>query len=173
MIVIGANSDSFFQRLMKLINRSDLANNPELATSNAARVQCQTQIDNAIEAWTRQHTVEHVLESLQQEGIPCEQILCIREIVQDPHYQARNMFEPVPLECEGSEHGKVIRIPAMSPKLSQSPGKTQWGGPRLGQHTSQVLRERLGLSQADIDQLEENKIIKQDHFKVVQEDEAT
>ena len=71
----------------------------------------------------------------------------------DEHFQARGLFEHVEI------NGKPLTIPAMMPKLVKTPGRTDWSGPKLGEHNTEVLSELLGLSKDDISALTREKII--------------
>ncbi len=62
----------------------------------------------------------------------------------DEHYKARGLFETV------ESNGKPLKVPAMVPKLSETPGGTRWPGPALGAHNEEVLGGLLGLSDAEI-----------------------
>lgn len=136
-VVIGANADSIFKRMMTAIGRQDLADDPALA-HNDGRVARTDEIEGAIESWTRAHDLEEVLAILEQAEVPASRIYDIADIVADPHYQARGMF----LERRLKD-GCRLKLPAIVPKLSETPGEMRWIGPDLGEHTEEVL-SRLG-----------------------------
>ncbi|MFB3081244.1 MAG: CaiB/BaiF CoA transferase family protein [Nitrosomonadaceae bacterium] len=140
-VVIGANADSIFKRMMLAIGRSDLANDPELA-HNDGRVKRTKELDDAIAAWTTQHNLEDVLAALDRAEVPAGKIYDIADITSDPHYKAREMI----LQFELPD-GCSLKLPGIVPKLSQTPGKTHWVGPRLGEHTTEILSS-LGYDQA-------------------------
>jgi len=134
-VVIGGNGDSIFKRLMTAIGRSDLAADPGLA-GNDGRVARTEELDGAIGAWTRGHDLEEVLRVLEAAGVPSGKIYDVRDIMADPHYAARGMIERHVLP-----DGQPVRLPAIAPKLSATPGRTRWLGPRLGAHTDEILAE--------------------------------
>lgn len=136
-VVIGANADSIFKRMMNAIGRRDLADDPELR-HNDGRVAHTERIETAIADWTRAHDLDHVLEVLEKAEVPSGRIYDIADIAADPHYQARGMFEQVTLPG-----GQPLKLPAIVPKLGATPGETEWVGPALGQHTDEVL-EAIG-----------------------------
>jgi len=140
-VVIGANADSIFKRMMLAIGRSDLANDPELV-HNDGRVKRTKELDDAIAAWTTQHNLEDVLAALDRAEVPAGKIYDIADITSDPHYKAREMI----LQFELPD-GCSLKLPGIVPKLSQTPGKTHWVGPRLGEHTTEILSS-LGYDQA-------------------------
>ena len=136
-VIIGANNDSIFKRLMAAMGRDDLANDPSLAT-NGGRVPRARELDLAIEAWTREHDLDAVLEALERAEVPSGRVYDAEDIVNDVHYAARRMIEQWPLP-----DGRPMKIPGIVPKLSETPGETRWLGPTLGEHTAEVL-SRLG-----------------------------
>ncbi len=140
-VIVGANNDSLFKRMMTAIGRADLANDPALAT-NSGRVPRATELDKAIDDWTRQHDMNEVLKALEAAEIPAGRVYDPEDIVNDMHYKARNMIEQWKLP-----DGKPMRIPAVTPKLTDTPGGTRWLGPKLGEHTAKVLGA-LGYSEA-------------------------
>ena len=91
-------------------------------------------IDAAITAWTIQHDLDHVLAVLEQAGVPSSRIFTAADIHADPHYRARDMITEFKLP-----DGRPIEIPGIVPKLSETPGSTRWLGPKLGEHTAEVL----------------------------------
>ncbi len=145
-VIIGANNDSIFKRLMVAIGRGDLAADPALAT-NAGRTPRVAELDGAIEAWTRAHDLDFLLDALEKAEVPSGRVYDPEDIVNDAHYAARRMIETWRLP-----DGRPMKIPAVVPKLAQTPGGTRWLGPALGEHTAQVL-DALGYdgaSQADL-----------------------
>ena len=131
-VVIGANADSIFKRMMRAIGRPDLADDPALA-SNDGRVRRTEELDRVIGEWTARHGLDEVLEVLERAEVPSGRIYSIADIAADLHYQARGMIERHRLG-----NGELL-LPGMVPKLSETPGATRWIGPRLGEHTDQVL----------------------------------
>ena len=145
-VIIAANGDALFKRLMTAIQRRDLADNPAFA-HNDGRVACNEELDRAICAWTSQHDIADVIDTLQRAAVPVGKSFTAADIVRDEHYRARQMLEEHQLPCGGPR----VTIPGIVPKLSATPGKTHWLGPALGEHTAEVLsglgigKEALGL----------------------------
>jgi formyl-CoA transferase len=150
-VVIGANADSIFKRMMRAIGRPDLADDPALAT-NDGRVARTAELDGVIGAWTARHDLDAVLGVLDRAEVPSGRIYSIADIAADLHYQARGMIERHKL----GEHD--VLLPGMVPKLSRTPGSTRWIGPRLGEHTDAVLAA-AGYASADIAALRARGVI--------------
>jgi formyl-CoA transferase len=152
-IIIGGNGDSIFQRLMRAAGRDDLAQDARLA-DNPGRVQHEAEIDEAISAFTVQHDFDAVLARLQEADVPAGPIYSIADIARDPQYLARNMFESIELP-----DGRPLKIPAVVPKLSETPAKTEWRGPTLGEHNREVYGELLGFSDSELAEMQQSKLI--------------
>jgi len=151
-VVIGANADSIFKRLMSAIGRPDLANDPALA-DNTGRAARADELDRVIGAWTGQNDAETVLRVLAEAQVPSGKIYSIADIVKDPQYLARDMIRQLKLA-----NGADLKVPGIVPKLSDTPGDIEWAGPALGEHTAEVLA-RLGYTDVEIAALRERGAI--------------
>ncbi|MFC4312010.1 CaiB/BaiF CoA transferase family protein [Steroidobacter flavus] len=132
-VVIAANADSLFQRLMIAIDREDLAKDPGLQR-NDGRVAHADELDAAINAWTSRLPIDEVVRRLELAAVPASKIHSAADIVNDPQLQARGMLESARLP-----DGLRLTIPGIVPKLSATPGRTRWLGPRLGAHSEEIL----------------------------------
>lgn len=151
-LVVAANGDAIFKRLMLAIDRSDLANDPQLA-HNDGRVPRTQDIDEAIQAWCSARPIEAALHHLAAADVPVSRIYSVADMVDDAQFQARQMIERATLA-----DGSALAIPAVVPKLSATPGATRWLGPKLGEHTDEVLRD-MGLDTTTIEQLRSERVI--------------
>lgn len=142
-VVIGGNGDSIFKRLMTEAGRLDMAEDPELA-HNPGRVIHQAKIDQALSDWCAQHSSREIIETLEAARVPVGPIYSVQDMMDDPHYNARGMFETVEID------GKPLKIPAIMPKLSRTPGETHWPGAAIGEHNNEILGGLLGLSDEEI-----------------------
>jgi formyl-CoA transferase len=137
---------------MTAIGRDDLGNDPALA-DNAGRVKRVHDLDAAIEAWTLRHTTAEVLEVLGAAKVPAGRAYTARDIVEDPHYRARDMI----LEQE-TRDGYTVQVPGIVPKLMGTPGAVRSSAPKLGDDTDAVLGE-IGFSREDIAALRGRKVV--------------
>lgn len=151
-IVIAGNGDAIFRRLMLAIGREDMANDPQLAR-NDGRVPRTAEIDEVIQAWCATQGIDEALATLQAADVPVGKIYSVRDMMSDPQFLARRMFEQ-----HHFNDGAPIKLPAITPKLSETPGETRWLGPKLGEHTEEVLRG-LGYAAVEIEQLRLGKVI--------------
>jgi crotonobetainyl-CoA:carnitine CoA-transferase CaiB-like acyl-CoA transferase len=150
-VLIAGNGDSIYKRLMLLIGRPDLADDPRL-THNDGRGEHAERIDAAIAEWTAQHDRDQVLEALNHALVPAGFPYTAADIVKDPHYLARQMIETVQTSAG------PLKVPGVLPKLSRTPGRLGAGGPRLGEHTDDLLAG-LGLSDEQVRGLRKRGIV--------------
>ena len=151
-VVIGANADSIFKRLMRVIGRGDLADDPALA-DNAGRSRRADELDAAIGAWTGERDAAEVLEALNEAQVPSGKIYSMADIAADAQYLARDMIRQVKLA-----DGTPLQVPGIVPKLSETPGDIDWVGPALGEHTEAVLAAH-GYGRAEIAELRARKAV--------------
>ena len=151
-VIIGGNADSIFKRLMRAAGRDDFADDPRLA-DNAGRVAHQREVDDAIAQWTRTLDADRVLEILDGAGVPAGPIYSVADMVDDPQYNARGLFETVEVA------GESLKIPALTPKLGHTPGATLWPGPDLGAHNREIYIDTLGLDEAELRSLESDGVV--------------
>lgn len=151
-VVIAGNSDPIFKRLMHVIGREDLANRPEFE-HNDGRAQQSDLLDAAIESWSRQHSIDEVLQQLEQAEVPSGRIYSVADMVNDPHFNARDMLLSTELP-----DGQVVKMPGIVPKLSETPGQVKWRGPELGEHTESVLKQ-YGYQAEEIESLRVSGVV--------------
>lgn len=151
-IVIAGNGDAIFKRLMLAIGRDDMANDPQLAR-NDGRVPRTAEIDTAIQSWCDTQTIDSALDILKAADVPVGKIYSVRDMMSDPQFLARQMFEQ-----HAFKDGTPIKLPAISPKLSATPGETRWLGPALGEHNDEILRA-LGYDDDALAQLRRDKVV--------------
>ncbi|MEX0960459.1 MAG: CaiB/BaiF CoA-transferase family protein [Burkholderiales bacterium] len=151
-VVIGANGDSIFRRMMDAIGRPDLAQDPALA-KNDGRVERTEELDKVIGDWCAANDLEQVLRVLSEAQVPAGKIYDAADITRDLQYLARGMIQEARLP-----DGTPMKVPGIVPKLSNTPGGTQWLGPAHGEHTDEVL-QALGYDAEQIGALRERKVI--------------
>ena len=151
-VIIGGNTDSIFQRLMRAAGRDDLAHDTRLS-DNAGRVEHQEEVDGAISSWTATLDSDEVLERLAEASVPSGPIYSVEDMMQDPQYNERAMFETVQVDGDG------LKIPALVPRLDETPGETLWPGPALGEHNEEILGGRLGYSRDEMRRLAADGVI--------------
>ncbi|KLO09712.1 CoA-transferase family III [Schizopora paradoxa] len=161
-VIIGANGDSIYERLMNAIGRTDLIG-PAYA-HNQERVLRQAEIEDAISAWTRLRTPEEVCKVMDEARVPVGRIMNVKDIMSNEHVRARGMIEHihVPSHKELSDGERAggwdLEVSRVVPRLEDAM-PTRWAGPDLGQQTSEVLSEVLNYSSEKLDELRSKGII--------------
>jgi formyl-CoA transferase len=149
-VIVAGNSDGIYRRLMGVIGRPDLADDPALRHNDGRAKQTEL-IDAAIAGWTSAHDLESVLAALEAADVPSGRIYTAADIHRDPHYAARGM-----IESHALPDGSPIDVPGAVPKLSETPGRTRWLGPALGEHTAEILAA-LGIDD------EQQRVLREGH----------
>ena len=137
-LVLAANGDSIFQRLMQAIGRPDVADDPRFK-HNDGRAAASDELDEILGGWSSSVTLAEALHILEAASVPASGINSVAEVFEDEQLQARGAIEHHPLQS-----GLDLFMPSAVPKLSKTPGETRWLGPQLGAHNAEVLEE-LGL----------------------------
>lgn len=140
-VIVAANADAVFGRLVKAMGRAELASDPRFV-DHQARGRNAEVLDALIGEWTATRAAPALLEELAEAGVPAGQIYTAAEMLQDEHYRARDMV----LELTNAAG---LRVPSIGlvPKFSSTPPDVPRPGPRLGSDTS-LLRsavQRAGL----------------------------
>ena len=154
---IVGKADGVFKRLMQAISRSDLAEDSRFV-DNPGRTVHQEFLDDIISDWTSQHTLDEVMEAMIEAGVPAGPIYDAADIMNDPHFRARAMIEDHEVSIEPGERS-IVRFPGIVPKLSETPGETQWLGPSLGAHNEEVYGQLLGFTSERLEQLKQSGFI--------------
>ena len=137
-LVLAANGDSIFQRLMQAIGRPDVADDPRFK-HNDGRAAASDELDEILGGWSASVNLTDALDILEAAAVPASGINSVAEVFEDEQLKARGAIEHHALQS-----GLDLYMPAAVPKLSKTPGETRWLGPELGAHNREVL-ERLGL----------------------------
>lgn len=151
-IIIGANGDSIFKRLCEKMDRPDMAEDSRFA-DNAGRVEHEPEIDAVIEQWTGSMDSVAALALLEEARVPSGPIYNVADMMENEHFKARGLFEEVDVD------GRKLKIPAMVPKLSKTPGRTDWAGPDVGAFNQEIYGELLGLSDDEISSLKQQGVL--------------
>ena len=117
------------------------------------RTRHSARLDAAISEWTEAHPLADILQALNQAAVPAGRVYTAADIVADPHYEERQMIEHHMLP-----DGQPIDVPGIVPKLSATPGRTEWLGPPLGAHTAEVLGS-VGIDAAELARLRSAGIV--------------
>lgn len=146
-ILIAANSDPTFKRLVDAMGQPQLLHDPRFSSIRLRGANLEA-CNGVVAEWTRRHDGAEIERVLLKAEVPVSRVYTIADIYADPHYAAREMLVRVPHPVLGhtTQHGVV-------PKLSRTPGAIVRSGPELGEDTRDVLASELGLDEATLDRL--------------------
>jgi crotonobetainyl-CoA:carnitine CoA-transferase CaiB-like acyl-CoA transferase len=153
-LLIAANNDPVFRRLVQAIGKAHLADDPRYASIRARAANADA-IDGEVSEWTARMDSKEAERILDEAAVPVSRVFTIADIFEDPHYRARDMLVQIEHETLGS-----VTVPGVVPKLSGSPGAIYRAGPEQGADTRSVLRELLQLPADELARLERLGIIK-------------
>ena len=152
-ITIAVTTDEQFRSLCEVIGSPSLSDDTRYSTMSS-RLQNQDELDRIIGEWTRQQDQYEAMHLLQSRKVPAGAVLTNRQLLEDPHFQARGFFEESTHPDAGTH-----RYIGMPWKLSDTPVHIRLPAPGLGQHNHQVLGEILGLTSDELRSLEERDVI--------------
>ncbi|SNY70128.1 CaiB/BaiF CoA transferase family protein [Paractinoplanes atraurantiacus] len=153
LILIAANQDSVFGRLVTVMDQPGLATDPRYAT-HGARGAAMAELDTLIAEWTSTRKAEELLTALHAAGVPAGRIFRAKDMFADPHFAAREAIVTVP-------HPDFGELPMQNatPRLSATPGQVRSAGPALGEHNDEIYGGLLGLGETERANLRQQKII--------------
>ncbi len=141
-----------WRRLLGVIGREDLLGDPRYDTP-AARAERETEVNEMIAAWTRQHDKHEAMRIIGAAGIPSGAVLDTMELHNDPSFEQRGIMQTI-------QHPKIgaYKMPGWPVRFQGTPPPVS-PAPLLGQHSRDVLGEWLGLGSGEIDSLKQNGVI--------------
>ena len=151
-LALSTSTQSTADRLILLIGRPDVAAAPWFASA-AERAAHADQLDGIVGGWVAGLDHQEVLAACRSAGVPISTVYDVRDIVADPQYAALGAIATVPDEDLGP-----LRMAATPFRLSRTPGRIRWAGPRLGAH-NEIVYGRLGLTPAELRTLRERGVI--------------
>ena len=151
-ILIAANQDTVFRRLAEAMGQPELADDERFAT-HVARGEHQAELDDLVAAFSRGRTLAQMEGLLNAHGVPNGRIYRPRDMVEDPHFLARESVTTVPHPVLGE-----VTMQNVFPRLSRTSGGVRWPGPPLGEHTQEVL-DRIGVTGEQVAALREAGVV--------------
>ncbi|KAJ7732775.1 CoA-transferase family III [Mycena maculata] len=172
-IVIGANGDAIYARLMRLVGAPHLAGPAH--TQNHQRVAHQAEIESAISAWTSVRSAEEVGAVMEKAGVPVGRVVSVQEVVGGEQVVARGAVQDVWVPRGGAGasatagadadareedgEGWHVKMQGTFPLLEGCDPKPRWAGPDLGTHTDEVLMGDLGIAADEMERLKREGVI--------------
>ncbi len=157
-VVITVDSDKAWQGLCRGMGNPEWGKEERFSTVKG-RMENHDEIDRFIEEWTSRHDNYEVMWILQKEGVAAGPVLDGRDATHDPHLAYRGFFEI----AKHRETG-VHLYPGISWKMSKTPLKIRKAAPCLGEDNDYVFKKVIGMSDAEIKELEKEQIIGGDEY---------
>ena len=148
--VLAVGNDDQWRRFCRVAQLDD---DGRFAT-NRQRVQGYDTLRPIIASHLERHPRAYWIEQLTAAGVPCGSVRDLHEVFSDPQLAARDMIASLDHATLGA-----LRVLGVPMKLSDTPGTLRTAPPTLGQHTDALLRDELGLPQAQIDQLRNRGVV--------------
>jgi len=152
-MTLSASAQSIFENVAEAIDRPDIVDDPRFAT-NEARVDHADELDEIIEAWTRERSTEEAIAAMEAADAIVGPVYDMADIFEDEQYAARDDIVEMDDEDLGS-----LRTAAPVPRLTRTPGTVDHAGPGHGQHNDEVYLAELGLDEAEYERLREEGVI--------------
>ena len=152
-VVIGANGENVFRRLVAEMGQPGLADHADY-NSHEARGRNMGTLDDLIAAWTGRLRASEVVARLEAAGVPASKMYTARDMLADPHFAARGNIVTLPHPTLGD-----FPMQGVVPRLTGTPGSVRTLGPELGQHNAEVYGELLGFSAERLHALEAAGVI--------------
>jgi CoA:oxalate CoA-transferase len=152
-VVIIANDDAQWTRLLKVIGREDLLRERRFETV-ADRALNGREIDSIIDEWIKNKTVDNVLQVLKAAELPVGPVKSLPDVLKDPQLKEREMIVTV-------DHPRVgkIEIPGSAFKLSETPGQVTSAGNPVGFDNERVYSDLLSITKQDLEELKSEHVI--------------
>lgn len=151
-LALSVAGDAIFAAFAKGIGRADLLESPDYATA-LGRNQRRDEINQIAEEWIKNHTIQECLDALGDEVPNCK-IYTVVDIMNDPHFKARNAIIKVPTKKFGE-----IAMQNVTPVISDIPGEVKWAGPEIGEYNEEIFCGQLGLSKEELAELKDQGAI--------------
>jgi len=145
-VVIACIGDAFFEKLLTVIDRSELSN--PAYKKQPARYADKALIEGVVGEELAKHSNDYWLKKLAAARVPCAPVNNFEQATTDPQVIARDMVVEVKLN-----QGGTVRMPGVPMKFSDTSSTTFSSPPQLGEHTDDVLASWLGYDQEKISQL--------------------
>lgn len=153
-VAISCATDKLFERLTEAMDRPELASSSTYGEQKV-RLEHRHDVNEIVRDWCGSLTREEILNRCYAAGAPAGPLNNIADIFGDRQFHARRNIVAI----DEGDIAETVMVPGVIPKMSKTPGEIRHLGPRLGEHTEEVLRELLGIDDERIAELRERHVI--------------
>ena len=152
-VIIAIGNDGLWAKFCEHVNLPDLITDERFRT-NALRTANHAELFPILAELMRQHTTSQWMQGLDAIGVPCGPINTIDKVVNHPQVLAREMIATIEHEVTGS-----VGVPGLPIKLSKTPGQVETPAPTLGEHTTEILTDLLGIESTEVERLKRDGVV--------------
>lgn len=153
-VAFACTTDKLFAALGQAMGRPELASHA-LYGEHDKRIAARHEVNEIVSQWCGALTRKEVSDKCYATGAPYAPLNNVRDIYGNRQFVARRNL----MSVDDPDSGETVVVPNTVPRLSKTPGQTKWLGPSLGQHTDEILRDLLGMSNKDIEGLRTRRVI--------------
>lgn len=153
-VAIACATDKLFARLAQAMGRPELASHSTYGDQQT-RLENRNDVNEIVRDWAGSLTRAEVLKRCFDAGAPAGPLNTIADIFGDRQIHARRNLVAI----DDEDLQETVIVPAVIPRMSETPGRIKYLGPRLGAHTNEVLRDLLGIDDVQITQLRSQRVI--------------
>lgn len=143
-VAVGVGNDKLFQNFCKAIGHLELIDDPRYKTNELRRIHYIPHLQDLVGQWCSEHTKHEIEMIMEEAGIPCGPVLNVKEAIEHPHIQARDMMVHCQHPTAGDQYFQGCVI-----KLTETPGEVVTPSPLLGQHNSEIF----GITEEEVKKL--------------------
>ena len=152
-LAIITNNDQHWTWLVEALGRPELGTDPRFKTVKD-RVEHMDEVDSAIAAVTSRYTKTELFDLLISNRVPCAPVRTVTEVIDDPHLHARGSLQWI----DHPEYGRIV-VPSSPLRFLHEEKVPYRPSERLGEHTDEILAERLKMTSDRIGQLRDDGVI--------------
>ena len=152
-VALACSNERMWERLCKAMGRPELAADPRYA-STRQRDAHRAEVNKIVADWARSLTINDLLATCEAHEAPASKLLSIADIFENPQYAARENLRTI----DDPRAGRIV-VPAPLPRMSRTPSQLRTAGPELGSANTEILGALLGLTEADLAALKQNRVI--------------
>lgn len=152
-LILAVGNDAQFARFCEVSQMPELAIDP-LYRTNEQRVANRAELIPKIAGKVAEHTTQWWVEQLEAVAVPCGPVNTLDEVFNHPQVRYRNMVREIP-----DERGQMVKTIASPINLSETPAEYRTASPDLGQHTAEILQDRLGYDESRLEHLYQDGVV--------------
>lgn len=149
-VALGVGNDKLFNTFCHTIGHEELLADPRFKTNEDRCNNYIPALQDLIRDWCKDYTKKEIEDIMDKAGIPCGPVLNVKEAIEHPHIQAREMMVHCEHPTAGDQYFQGCVI-----KLTETPGSVDFPSPLLGQHNAEIF----GLTEEQVREYKEKGVM--------------